>query len=71
MSMTRKDYRVVADSLRQTRPNRRTDPGPYETWRRVRDDLAVELRVANSNFNREKFIDWTELPVARAVAVPF
>lgn len=59
MSMTRKDFRVVATALRLVRPSEAQDPGAFETWRRTRNMVATELQLAYRNFRRDKFDDWT------------
>ncbi len=70
MSMTRKDYQVVAEALRETRPNQATDPGAFHQWQTVRNRVAWALKVNYRNFDIAKFMEWTEKTVER-VAVPF
>lgn len=60
MTMTRKDYRVVAEALRMARPDKETEPGRYYQWQLDRLVVANELRIHYSNFKRGVFIDWTE-----------
>lgn len=60
MTMTRKDYRVVASALRITRPDKDTAPGRYSQWEADRRLIANELRQNYSNFKRDVFIDWTD-----------
>lgn len=60
MTMTRKDYRVVATALRISRPDRATDPGAHANWIRVRNMIATELRLSYRNFRVDKFDAWTE-----------
>ncbi len=73
MSMTRKDYRVVAEGLRLTRPNQATDPGAFHMWQTARNQVAVELKLNYRNFNIDKFMEWTEKagPRVPEVVVPF
>lgn len=63
MTMTRKDYRVIADALIYSRPttHRVNGGGPeWQRWLLVRNSIASELNVNNRNFDRGKFEDWTE-----------
>lgn len=60
MSMSRKDFRVVAEALRRVRPNESTDPGAYAQWRLDRNFMEVDLTVHYRNFRQDKFRDWTE-----------
>jgi hypothetical protein len=60
MTMTRKDYRVVADALRRSRPDKDTEPGRYYQWQIDRQIVANELRGSYSNFLPGRFLEWTE-----------
>lgn len=61
--MTRAHFRVVAEGLRESRPNR-TNPGSslplreYEEWWIMALSMARRLAQTNPNFDRERFLAW-------------
>ena len=53
--MTRKDYRILAEALREARPQTwPTNAGP---WTRAVDNIAIALKADNPRFDRGKFLD--------------
>lgn len=58
MSMSKKDYIVIAQVLQDTRPP--LNSLEWELWWQVRNKLARELNAANLHFDRARFEEWTE-----------
>jgi len=57
--MSRKHYQMLAEALRVARPLDKTGEG-YAMWFLVRDNIMSELKRDNSNFDKDRFITWTE-----------
>lgn len=55
--MTRKDYTLLANTLRVSRP---AGGAGYGVWRRIVEDLADDLAEAYSNFDGARFIEACE-----------
>lgn len=60
MSMTRKDFQVIADALRDSRPERQSDfdGNSYRNsqWNEDVDAVTYALQHNYHNFDTEKFI---------------
>jgi len=56
--MTRKDFIVVAESLRLARPPREDEIATL-AWHLVRAEITIAFDREYPNFHREKFIEWT------------
>lgn len=58
MSMTKKDYIVVAQVFQDARPP--TNSPEWELWWAMRNTMARRLNEANLHFDRSRFEEWTE-----------
>ena len=56
--MSKKDYILLANCLRETRPSPVNAQG-RDAWNRVRDTITDALQKDNPRFNRETFITAT------------
>jgi hypothetical protein len=54
--MTRKHYILIASSLLSTRPPKRQHVR-YTQWHTTVNDLALDLRLNNNNFDRQRFLE--------------
>lgn len=55
MSMTRKDYTLIAETLRARQPNEAW-LNKYQMWSYIVNELAEALEANNSNFDRAVFL---------------
>jgi hypothetical protein len=55
VSMTRRDYTLVADALLYSRPRDREDLRSWRQWEATADRIAWTLQHAYANFDLEKF----------------
>ena len=56
--MTTKDFIVIANILRATRPATGRSEVPY--WYAVVDEMKRDLKSVYPNFNPQKFTQWIE-----------
>ena len=62
MSMTRQDFRVIAEVFREFRPQEVNMHQRMAQWVLLRDEVAYALTRHARGFDREKFVAWTERP---------
>jgi hypothetical protein len=63
MTMTRKDFKLIADTLKHCKPMYQADgmtddqyQGHKEKWQMVCESFASDLQYTNTNFNRSRFL---------------
>jgi len=57
--MSRKDYRLLADALRDAKPDANDVPA-HEQWLRCINSVASALYGTNPLYNRDKFVSYAK-----------
>lgn len=58
--MTKKDYILIGDALRNSRPSKRYpmwDSKMYEIWLFTLNEIALTLRLDNPRFDLDRFVN--------------